>query len=163
MIRFCRLKVKVTLEGQNLTLKIFLNYRVRSINPILIEGFLHTCLKCSPPQGDVQNPCCPCVNSRSRSQLRVKYQTIKYKTICLARSVRPSLIEIFSLFLAKMFTQTMGCAEPMLPFFRLTDKITLKDKKLTSKYSLILICILIFLEIDKGICLKHKIYMKCYN
>jgi hypothetical protein len=50
------------------------HYCVRSINLILIEGF--SWLKCSPQQGDVQNPCCPCVSSRS--QLKVKYQTIKY-------------------------------------------------------------------------------------
>jgi len=53
-------------------------YRVRSINPIPIEGCFQTWLKCSPQQGDVPNLCCICVSSRSRSQLKVKYQTIKY-------------------------------------------------------------------------------------
>jgi hypothetical protein len=43
-----------------------------------LKDFLQTWLKCSPQQGDVQNPCCPCVSSRSRSQFKVKYQTIKY-------------------------------------------------------------------------------------
>jgi hypothetical protein len=40
-----------------------------------LKDFLQTWLKCSPQQGDVQNPYWPCVSSRSRSQLKVKYQT----------------------------------------------------------------------------------------
>ena len=39
-----------------------------------LKGFLQTWQKCSPQQEDVQNPCCPRVSSRSRSQLKVKYQ-----------------------------------------------------------------------------------------
>jgi len=32
-----------------------------------------------------------------------------------------------------MFTSTRGCAEPMLPFCRLKDKVTLEGKTLTQK------------------------------
>ena len=108
-----------------------LHYRVRFINPIQMKDFLQTWLKFSPQQGDVQNPCCPCVSSRSRSQLKVKYQTIKYWTLCRVRSVSPTLIEIFFIILAQMCTSTRGCAEPMLPFYRLMVKVTFEGQILT--------------------------------
>jgi len=95
-----------------------------------LKDFLQTWLKCSPQQRDVQNPCCPSVSSRSWSQLKVKYQTINYKTLCHVRSVSLTLIERFSLILAQMFTSTRGCAEPMLPFRRLKVKVTLEGQKL---------------------------------
>ena len=47
--------------------------RVRSINPLLIEGFPSNLNDTLTSIGDVQSPCCPCVSSRSRSQLNVKY------------------------------------------------------------------------------------------
>ena len=43
----------------------------------------------------------------SRSQLKVNYHTIKYKTLCPVRFVSPTLMEIFSVILAEMFTLTM--------------------------------------------------------
>jgi len=60
------------------SLKIHLHYCVCSINPIPIEGFSSNLAEMFTQQGDVQNPCCLCVSSRSRSHLKVKYQTIKY-------------------------------------------------------------------------------------
>jgi len=59
------------------------------------------------------------------AQLKVKYQTIKY------RSVSPTLIERFSLILAQMFTSASGCAEPMLPFSKVKVKVMLEDQTLT--------------------------------
>jgi len=52
--------------------------RVRSITS------LQTSMTHSPQLGDVQSPCCPCVSSRSRSQLKVKYLTNKYYTLWLS-------------------------------------------------------------------------------
>ena len=67
----------------------------------------------SPQLGVVQSPCCPCVSSRSRSQLKVKYLTNKYYTLCRVRSITPLLIEGFPSNLNDTFTSTRGCAEPM--------------------------------------------------
>ena len=85
------------------------------------------------PWGSKKNPCSPCVSSRSRSQLIVKYQIIKYWTLCCVRSVSPTLIKIFSLILAQMFTSTRGCAEPMLLFCWLEVKVTLEGQNLSQK------------------------------
>ena len=116
MLPMCQLKVKVTVKGQIFN-KYYTLCRVRSITPLLMEGFpsnlndaftstrgcaepmLPMCqlkvkvtVKCqilnkkildmSCPlfkpytngriSLDVQSPCCPCVSSRSRSQLKVK-------------------------------------------------------------------------------------------
>jgi len=84
--------------------------------------------------GDVQSPCCRCVSSRSRSQLKVKYLTKKYYTLCRVRSITPLLMEGFPLNLNDAFTSTSGCAEPMLPMCQLTSRSGLKVKYLTNKY-----------------------------
>ena len=110
----------------------------------------------------MQYPCCPCVSSRSSSQLKVKYQTIKYQTLCHVRSVSPTLIERFSLIVAQMFISTRGCAEPMLPFSRLKVKVTLKGQKLTQKIFLHFNTYLNISETRESICLKLNIYMKCH-
>ena len=67
----------------------------------------------SPHLGDVQSPCCPFVSSRLRSQLKVKYLTNKYYTLCRVRSITPLLMEGFSSNLNDTFTSFRGCAEPM--------------------------------------------------
>jgi len=80
----------------------------------------------SPQLGDVQSPCCLCVSSRSRSQLKVKYLTNKYYTFCRVRSITPLLMEGFPSNLNDTFTSTRGCAEPMLPMCQLKVKVTIK-------------------------------------
>jgi len=75
---------------------------------------------------DVQSPCCPCVSLRSRSQLKVKYLTNKYYTLCHVRSITPWLMEGFPSNLNDIFTSTRGCAEPMLPMCQLKIKVTVK-------------------------------------
>ena len=82
----------------------------------------------SPQLGDVQSPCCPCVSSRSRSQLKVKYLTNKYYTLCRVRSLNPILMEGFPSNLNDTFTSTRGCAEPMLLMCQLKVKVTVKDQ-----------------------------------
>ena len=77
----------------------------------------------SPQLGDVQSPCCPCVSSRSRSQLKVKYLTNKYYTLCHVRSITPLLMEGFPSNLNDTFTSTRWCAKPMC---QLKVKVTLK-------------------------------------
>ena len=54
----------------------------------------------------VQIPCFPCVSSRSRSQLKVNYHTIKCKTLCPVRFVSPTLMERFSYSLMSNIKQT---------------------------------------------------------
>jgi len=67
----------------------------------------------------------PCVSSRSRSQLKVKYVTKKYYTLC--RSIYNSfLMEGFPSNLNDTFTSTRECAEPMLPMCQLKVKVTVK-------------------------------------
>ena len=55
-----------------------LNYRVRSINPIPIEGFSSNLAEMFTSTRGCAEPGCSCVSLRSRSQLKVKFQTIKY-------------------------------------------------------------------------------------
>jgi len=75
---------------------------------------------------DVQSPCCPCVSSRSRSQLKVKYLTNKYYTLCHVRSITPLQMEGFPSNLNDTFISTRGCAEPMLPMCQLKVKVTVR-------------------------------------
>jgi hypothetical protein len=112
-----QLKVNVTIEGQ-----ISNNQILDSMScPLysLIERFSSNLAQMLTSTRDVQNLCSPCISSRSRSQSKVKYHTIKYKTVCCVRSVSPTLIERFSSNLAQMSTSTKGCAEPMLPMCQL--------------------------------------------
>ena len=132
------------------------HYRVRSKNPIPVEGFSSNLAEMfTSTRG------CACVSSRSH--YKVKYKIIKYQTLCRVRSVRPTLIERFSLILSQMFTSTRGCAEPMLPFCRLKVKVTLEGQKMTQKIFLNFNMYLNISETRKPICLKFKIYMKCHN
>jgi len=87
----------------------------------------------TPQLGDVQSPCCPCVSSRSRSQLKVKYLTDKYYTLCRVRSITPLLMEGFPSNLNDTFTSTRGCAEPMLPMCQLKVKVTVKGQILNKQ------------------------------
>jgi len=77
---------------------------------------------------DVQSPCCPCVSSRSRSQLKVKYLTNKYYTLCHVRSINPIPMERFPSNLNDTFTSTRGCAESMLSMCQLKVKVTVKGQ-----------------------------------
>ena len=81
-----------------------------------------------PPHGDVQSPCCPCVSSRSRSQLKVKYLTNKYYTLCRVRYITPLLMEGFPSNLTDTFTSTRGCAELMLTMCQLKVNVTVKGQ-----------------------------------
>jgi len=94
----------------------------------------------SPQLGGVQSPCCPCVSSRSRSQLKVKYLTNKYYTLCCVRSITSLLIEGFPSNLNDTFTSTRGCAEPMLPMCHLKVKVTVKCQILIKQILDIMSC-----------------------
>jgi len=94
----------------------------------------------SPQLGDVQSQCCPCVSSRSRSQLKVNYLTNKYYTLCCVRSITPLLIEGFPSNLNDTFTSTRGCAEPMLPMCQLKVKVTVKCQILKKQILDIMSC-----------------------
>ena len=80
----------------------------------------------SPQLGGVQSPCCPCISSRSRSQLKVKYLTNKYDTFCRVRSITPLLMEGFPSNLYDTFTSTKGYAQSMLPMCQLKVKVRVK-------------------------------------
>jgi len=90
--------------------------------------------------GDVQSPCCPCVSSRSRSQLKVKYFTNKYYTLCRVRSITPLLMEGFPSNLNDTFTSTRGCAEPLLPMCQFKVKVTVKCQILNKQILDIMSC-----------------------
>jgi len=93
-------------------------------------------MKHSPQLGDVQSPYCPCVSSRSRSQLKVKYLTNKYYTLCHVRSINPIPMEGFSSNLNDTCTSTRGCAEPMLYMCQLKVKVTVKGQIFNKYYTL---------------------------
>jgi len=94
----------------------------------------------SPQLGDEQSPCCPCVSSRSRSQLKVKHLTNKYDTFCRVRSITPLLMEGFLSYLNDTITSTRGCAEPMLPMCQLKVKVTVKGQIFNKQILHILSC-----------------------
>ena len=95
ILPMCQLKVKVTVKGQILNNNYYTLCCVRSITPLLMNDFLQTWMAHSPQLGDVQSPCCPCASSRPRSQLKVKYLTNKYKSLCHVRSINPIPMEGF--------------------------------------------------------------------
>jgi len=63
MLPMCQLKVKVTVKGQ-----IFNKQTLHIKSCPLYKPYINGRISL-----DVQSPCCPCVSSRSRSQLKVKY------------------------------------------------------------------------------------------
>jgi len=105
-----------------------------------MEEFLRTWMTHSPQLGDVQSPCCPCVSSRSRLQLNVKYLTNKYYTLCRVCSITPLLMVGFPLNLNDTFISTRGCAEPMLPMCQLKVKVTVKCQILNKQILDIMSC-----------------------
>ena len=78
----------------------------------------------------------------SIGQLKVKYQTIKYKTLGRVRSINPIPIEGFSSNLAEMFTSTRGCAESMLPMCQLKVKVTIEGRISNNQILDIMLCLL---------------------
>ena len=63
-----------------------------------------------------------------KSQLKVKYLTNKYYTLCRVRSITSLLMKGFPSNLNDTFTSTRGCAEPMLPICQLKVKVTVKGQ-----------------------------------
>ena len=96
----------------------------------------------SPQPGDVQSSRCPFVSSWSRSQLKVKYITNKYYTLCRVRSTTPLLMEGFPSNLNVTFTSMGGCAEPMLLMCQLKVMVTVKCKILNKQLLDIMSCFL---------------------
>jgi len=94
----------------------------------------------SPQLGNLQSPCCPCVSLRSRSQLKVKYLTNKYYTLCRVCSITPVLMEGFPSNLNDTFASTRGCAEPMLPMCQLKVKNTVKGQIFNKQILHIMLC-----------------------
>jgi len=113
MLPMCQLKVKVTVKGQILDIMSCPLYKPYTNERISL---------------DVQSPCCPCVSSRSKSQLKVKYLTNKYYTLCRVRSITLLLMEGFPSNLNDTFTSTRGWAEPMMPMCQLKVKVTVKGQ-----------------------------------
>ena len=116
------------LKVKYLTNKYYTLCCVRSITPLLMEGFPSNLNDIFTSTKDVQSPCCPCVSSRSRSQLKVKYLTNIYYTLCRVRSITPWLMKGFPSNLNDTFTSTRGCAEPMLSICQLKVKVTVKGQ-----------------------------------
>jgi hypothetical protein len=100
------------------------HYRVRSINPIQIERFSSNLAQMFTSTKGCAEPMLPMCKLKVKvtiedQQLKIKYQTIKYKTVCRVRSVSPTLIERFSSNVAQMLRSTRECAKPMLPMCQL--------------------------------------------
>ena len=134
MLPMCQLKVKVTVKCQ------ILNKQILDIMSCpLYKPFTNGRISL-----DVQSPCCPCVSSRSRSQLRsqlkVKYLANKYYTLCRVRSITPLLMEGFPSNLNDTFTLTRECAEPMLPMCQLKVKVTVKGQIFNKQILHIMLC-----------------------
>ena len=97
MLSMCQLKVKITVKCQILNKQILDIMSCPPYKPYT-KGRISL---------DVQSPCCTCVSSRSRSQLKVKYP------LCHVRSINPIPMEGFPSNLNDTFTSTRGVAEPM--------------------------------------------------
>jgi len=130
MLPMCQLKVKVTVKCQILNKQI-LDFMSCPLFKPYTNGRISL---------DVQSPCCPCVSSRSRSQLKDKYITNKYYTLCRVRSRTPLLMEGFPSNLNDTFTSTRGCAEPMLHMCQLKVKVTVKFQILNKQILDIMSC-----------------------
>jgi len=102
--------------------------RVRSITPLLMEGFPSNLNAIFTLTRGCAEPVLPmwCDSSRSRSQLKVKYWTNKYYTLYRVCSITPLLMKGFPSNLNDTFTSTRGCAEPMLPMCQIKLKVTVK-------------------------------------
>jgi len=106
----------------------------------LWKDFLQTWMTHSTQPVDVQSQRCPCVSSRLRSQLKVKYLTNKYYTLSRVRSITPLLMEGFPSNFNDTFSPTRGCAEPMLPKCQIKVKVTGKCQIFNKQILHIMLC-----------------------
>jgi len=68
LLPMCQFKVKVTVKGN-----IFYKQILHIMSCLLYKPYTNGRISL-----DVQSPCCPCVSSRSRSQLKVKQTKTKF-------------------------------------------------------------------------------------
>ena len=132
----CRLRSQ--LKVKYLTNKYYTLCRIRFITTLLMEGFPSNLNDTLTSTRGLQSSCRPCVSSRS--QLKVKYLTNKYYTLCRVRYITPLLREGFPSNLNDKYTLTMGCAEPMLPMCQLKVKGTVKGQILNKQILHIMSC-----------------------
>ena len=132
MLPFSELKAKVTLEGQKLTQKIFLNFNMylnisETRKSICLKHKIY--MKCHNQDMQVMfhnsvlhfDKVMPLFKSSN-------LHTIEYQTICHVRSINSILIEEFSLNFTQMFNSTRLCAKSMLPLCRLKVRVTLEGQ-----------------------------------
>jgi len=115
---------------------------VRSITPLLIEGFPSNLNDTFTSTRECAEPMLP------MSQLKVKF-TVKGQiinkqnyTLCCVRSITPLLMDGFPSNLNDTFTSTRGCAEPMLPMCQLKVKVTVKGQIFNKEILHIMLCLL---------------------
>ena len=124
MLPMCQLKVKVTVKGQIFNKQYYTLCRVRSITPLLMEGFPSNLNDTFTSTRGCAEPMLHMCQVKVKVTVKCQIFNKQYYTLCHVRSITPSLMEGFPSNLNYTFTSARGCAEPMLPMCRLKVKVT---------------------------------------
>ena len=100
--------------------------RVRSITPLLMEGFPSNLNDTFTSTRGCAEPMLPMCQLKVKVTVKGQIFNKHYYTLCLVRSITPLLMEEFPSNLNDTFTWTRGCAEPMLSMCQLKVKVTVK-------------------------------------
>jgi len=156
MLPMRQVKVKVTVRGQIFNKHYYTLCRVRSITPLLMEGFPSNLNDTFTLTRGCAEPMLPMCQVKVKVIVKGQIFNKQYFTLCrvrsitlllmirfvasvgrsvglsvrpspvLVRSVTPLLMKWFPSNLNETFTSTRGYAEPMLPMSQLKVKVTVK-------------------------------------
>jgi len=99
---------------------------VRSINPLLMEGFPSNLNDTFTSTWGCAEPMLPMCHFKVKVTVKGQICNKQYNTLCRVRSKTPLLMEGFTSNLNGTFTSTRGCAEPMLSMCQLKVKVSVK-------------------------------------
>jgi len=99
---------------------------VRSITSLLMEGFPSNLNDTFTSTKGCADPMLLMCQLKVKVTVKGQIFNKQYYTLCLVRSITPSLMKGFPWNLNDTFTSNRGCAEPMLPMCQLKVKVTVK-------------------------------------
>jgi hypothetical protein len=109
-------------------LNVRLHFRVRSINPIPIEGFSSNLAQMFTSTRGCAEPMLLMCQLKVKVIIEGQISNNQILDSMSCHSVSPTQIERFSSNLAEMFTSIRGCAELMFPMCQLKVKVTLEGQ-----------------------------------
>jgi len=124
MLPMCQVNVKVTVKGQIFNKQYYTLCRVRSITPLLMEGFPSNLNDIFTSTRGCAEPMLPMCQVNVKVTVKGQIFNKQYYTLCRVRSITSLLMEGFPSNLNDTFISTRGCAEPMLPMCQLKVKVT---------------------------------------